>query len=66
MERISRIGINIIFCIQVLLIFLLLVEDKVQLPAWLQVAGRMHPIVLHLPIGILIFIVLLTLFHKQL
>jgi hypothetical protein len=42
------------------------VEDKVQLPAWLQVAGRMHPLVLHLPIGILIFIVVLTLFQKQL
>ena len=66
MERISRICINIIFCIQVLLIFLLLAEDKVQLPTWLQVAGRMHPLVLHLPIGILIFVIVLTLFQKQL
>jgi len=66
MERINRIGINVIFCIQVLLIFLLFVEDKVQLPAWLQVAGRMHPLVLHLPIGILIFVIVLTLFQKQL
>ena len=66
MERISRIVINVIFCIQILLIFLLFVEDKVHLPAWLQVAGRMHPLVLHLPIGILIFLVVLMFFQKQL
>ena len=66
MERISRIVINVIFCIQVLLIFLLFAEDKVLLPAWLQVAGRMHPLVLHLPIGILIFLVVIVFFQKQL
>jgi hypothetical protein len=65
MERISRIVINVIFCIQILLIFLLFVEDKVHLPVWLQVAGRMHPLVLHLPIGILIFLVVLMFFQKQ-
>ena len=66
MERISRIIINVIFCIQVLLIFLLFAEDKVLLPAWLQVAGRMHPLVLHLPIGILIFLVVIVFFQKRL
>lgn len=66
MERISRIVVNVIFCIQVLLVFLLFVENKVHLPAWLQVAGRMHPLVLHLPIGILIFLVVLMFFQKQL
>jgi uncharacterized membrane protein len=66
MERISRIVINVIFCIQVLLIFLLFAEDKVLLPAWLQVAGRMHPLVLHLPIGILIFLVVIVFFQKRL
>ncbi len=65
MERISRIVVNVIFCIQVLLIFLLFAEDKVLLPAWLQVAGRMHPLVLHLPIGILIFLVIIVFFQKQ-
>ena len=66
MERISRLVINLIFCIQVLLIFLLFVEDKIELPVWLLVAGRMHPLVLHLPIGILIFLVVLMFFQKQL
>lgn len=56
MQKIVRISINLIFFIQVLLLFLLFFEDRIQLPGWLQVAGRMHPMVLHLPIGILILL----------
>jgi uncharacterized membrane protein len=56
MQRIVRISVNLIFFIQVLLLFLLFFEDRIQLPGWLQVAGRMHPMVLHLPIGILILL----------
>ncbi|SHH73933.1 Uncharacterized membrane protein [Chryseolinea serpens] len=66
MERLQRIILNIIFCIQVLLIFLLFFEDQIQLPAWLQVAGRMHPLVLHIPIGMMIFLVALLLMEKWL
>ncbi|MEJ1237859.1 FN3 associated domain-containing protein [Chryseolinea sp. T2] len=65
MERSFRIVSNVIFCIQVLMIFLLLVEERIALPAWLQVAGRMHPLILHLPIGMLILVAALTLFGKQ-
>lgn len=50
---------NLIFFIQVLLLFLLIFEDRIELPAWLQVAGRLHPMVLHLPIGFLIFLIIL-------
>jgi hypothetical protein len=66
MDRLQRIILNIIFCIQVLLIFLLFFEDQIQLPAWLQVAGRMHPLVLHIPIGMMIFLVALLLMEKWL
>lgn len=65
MDRSFRIVSNVIFCIQVLLLFLLLVEDRIALPAWLQVAGRMHPLILHLPIGMLILVAALLLFGKQ-
>jgi uncharacterized membrane protein len=65
MDKVNRVVLNIIFCVQVLLLFLLFVEDKIHLPAWLQVAGRMHPLVLHLPIGIMIFLVVLLLVQKQ-
>lgn len=60
-----RIFSNIIFCIQILLVFLLFVENRIDLPVWLQVAGRLHPVVLHLPIGFLIFIIILVIFQKQ-
>lgn len=68
-QRVYSIFINLIFFIQVLLLFLLFFEDRIQLPAWLQVAGRMHPMVLHVPIGILIllfvFMMLRNTFQKK-
>src|SRR5688500_20335181 len=66
MNTLNRIVFNVVFCIQILLVFLLFVEDRVLLPAWLQVAGRLHPLVLHLPIGILIFLVVIVFFQKRL
>jgi len=36
------------------LLFLLLFEDRIHLPLWLQVAGRMHPMFLHFPITLLL------------
>lgn len=65
MERVFRIVTNIIFCIQVLLLFLLFMEDRITLPPILQVAGRMHPLVLHLPIGMLILVAAIVLLKKQ-
>jgi len=69
MQRPISILINLIFFIQVLLLFLLFFEDRIELPAWLQVAGRMHPMVLHVPIGILIllfvFMMLRNIFTKK-
>ncbi len=66
MEKIRRVALNLIFCIQVLLFFLLFVEDRIHVPAWLQVAGRLHPLVLHLPIGVAIFLLLFIAAQRQL
>ena len=33
-----------------LLLFFLVFEDKLVVPSWLQVMGRLHPVVLHFPI----------------
>ncbi len=60
-----RITLNIIFCIQILLLFLLFTADRIDLPAWLKVAGRLHPLVLHLPIGFLIFLAMMFFFRNQ-
>ena len=67
MNTINRVVFNVIFCIQILLVFLVLVEERIELPPWLQVVGRLHPLVLHLPIGFLIFlaIVAIRLYKKQ-
>lgn len=45
-----------------LLIFFLLVEDRIVVPLWLQVFGRMHPLLLHFPIAFLILFTVFALF----
>ena len=47
--------------LNLLLGFFVFFEDGLQLPAWLQVAGRMHPLLLHFPV-VLIVIYLFLLF----
>lgn len=55
MNQFRQISVNLVWFLNILLLFLLAFEDKVSLPAFLQVAGRMHPLLLHFPIT-LIFI----------
>lgn len=45
---------NTCLTINSLLLFLALFGAHLQVPAWLQVAGRMHPLVLHFPIVLLL------------
>jgi hypothetical protein len=66
MGRIKRVTLNLIFSIQVLLFFFLFVEDRIHLPAWLAVAGRMHPLVLHLPIGVAVFLMIFIVIQREL
>lgn len=40
--------------LNVLLLFFLIVDSKLVVPAWLQVVGRMHPLVLHFPIVLIL------------
>lgn len=54
MERFKKIIGYIVFAIQVLLLFLVVFESRIIAPVWLQSFGRMHPLVLHLPIGLLL------------
>lgn len=65
-STVRRILGNIILGLQVLLIYLLFFEKSISLPPWLQVAGRLHPLILHLPIGFFIFILVLIIFRKYL
>ena len=45
---------NIIFAGNCLLLFLLAAEKYIVVPAWLQVIGRMHPLILHFPVVLLL------------
>ena len=54
MKLFQRILSNLSFFIIVMLLFLLFFQNKVSLPPVLQSVGRMHPLLLHLPIGLLI------------
>jgi len=49
-----------------ILVFFLLFEGRLAVPAWLQVVGRMHPLVLHFPIVlILIYAAFILVMPKQ-
>ena len=54
MIRWKSIVYNFAFALNCLLVFLLIVGDRIQVPALLKVAGRMHPMLLHFPIVLLI------------
>jgi uncharacterized membrane protein len=59
MESVKKISANIVFAVQIFLAFLLLFESSLAVPPWLQSFGRLHPLLLHLPIGLLLITALL-------
>ncbi len=54
MPRLTTQLYNVTFFLVCLLAFLLVFESQLVIPQWLQVAGRMHPLLLHFPITVLI------------
>src|SRR4051812_19265879 len=65
MQRANRYLLNFIFFCQALLLFLLFFENRIALPVWLQVVGRLHPAMLHLPIGLLLFAFVMLLVRSE-
>lgn len=51
---------NFCFGLNCLLIFLLLFESRLTIPPWLQVTGRMHPLLVHFPIVLVILYALVS------
>ena len=60
MNRWKNVVFTVTFAANCLLCFLLFFESRLVIPAWLQVVGRMHPLVLHFPLVLLILFILLT------
>lgn len=52
-----KIAFNVILFLNILLLFLIFFEDKVEVPVFLQVSGRLHPAVVHFPL-VLVFIII--------
>ena len=53
-QKFKRIGGQFLIVLNVFVLFLLLFTKDIVLPFWLQPIGRMHPLILHFPIVVLI------------
>jgi len=54
MKSIYKIGNALAIAGLVFLLFIFFFDNKLVIPAWVQVVGRMHPLVLHFPIVLLL------------
>lgn len=65
MKLLSNIATQVGFAGLILLGFLLVFESYLSIPMWLQPLGRMHPLLLHLPIGVLALLAVVPLVRKE-
>ncbi len=65
MKRFSAIVSNFIFVFNILLVLLFVFYNSIELPLWIQTAGRFHPVILHFPIALIILLLLIVLFRKK-
>ena len=66
MLRSTRLLLNAAFGLNFLLLFFLLVEGKLSgVNNWLQVFGRMHPMILHFPIALLVLVLVIEFIKKN-
>ncbi len=66
MATLEKIVSHFVFFLLCLLTFLLIFEAQVSIPFWLQPLGRMHPLMLHFPIVLIVLLVLLDVFRSHL
>ncbi|CAN5920329.1 chitobiase/beta-hexosaminidase C-terminal domain-containing protein [soil metagenome] len=62
-KKLRRVAENTLFALLVFILFFLLFENRINIPFWLQPIGRMHPLLLHFPIVILILAMVLEFFR---
>jgi uncharacterized membrane protein len=56
---------NLLFALSVFIIFLLAFANTIRVPNWFRPIGRLHPMLLHFPIVILLAAVCLNFFHLK-
>ncbi|MCR8561471.1 chitobiase/beta-hexosaminidase C-terminal domain-containing protein [Mucilaginibacter sp. BJC16-A38] len=54
---------NLLFALNIFIIFLLVFGSAIVIPQWLQPVGRLHPLILHFPIVVLIMAMMLEFFR---
>ena len=59
----KRFAEQLLFASNIFIAFLFLFESKLVIPLWLQTIGRMHPLILHFPIVILLIAMLMEFFR---
>jgi uncharacterized membrane protein len=64
MEWFKKIIGYTVVALQILIVVVLLFENRVEVPSWLQALGRTHPLLLHLPIGFLLLAAMLVFFER--
>jgi len=62
MQRWKTILYNTSFALNCMLLFLLVFESRLLLPAWVQMIGRMHTLILHFPIVLILLSIVWELF----
>ena len=62
-SKLIGIAEGILFGGSILLLFFLLFESYIHIPLWMQPIGRMHPIMLHFPIALMLLALLLEFFR---
>ncbi len=56
---------NLLFLLQGILILLLIFHNQLTVPEWLKVGGRFHPLILHFPIVLILFLPIILIFKKS-
>ncbi len=64
-ERLHTYAGNFLFALNIFIIFLLLFESNLEIPIWLHPFGRMHLLLLHFPIVLLLISMILEIFGTQ-
>lgn len=65
MNRFFKVCSYLLLVGNILLLFLLLFEERVRIPIWISPFGRLHPALLHLPIGFSVILVIFLFFKKE-
>ncbi len=65
MQRWKNILFNATFFFNCLLLFVVVFYTSISVPAWVQVLGRMHPLLVHFPIVLLFLYILWTLWLSK-